>query len=121
MADKSDNQTGYKKPPASHQFKPGQSGNPKGRPKGSKNFSAALNEELPKRMLISENGKRQTVAKVEALAKRLLEKALKGDLKAIALVISSSRLNESDQPEASLISNEDDLALIAAAMKEAKK
>ena len=26
-------QVGYRKPPAAHQFKPGQSGNPKGRPR----------------------------------------------------------------------------------------
>jgi len=30
-------ETGYGKPPKAHQWKPGESGNPKGRPKGSRN------------------------------------------------------------------------------------
>ena len=36
---------GYGKPPASTRFKPGQSGNPKGRPKGANNKKPKLNEE----------------------------------------------------------------------------
>ena len=35
---------GYGKPPSEHTWKPGQSGNPKGRPKGSKNKSTILRE-----------------------------------------------------------------------------
>ena len=33
----SDHKVGYGKPPKAHQWRPGQSGNPKGRPKGSRN------------------------------------------------------------------------------------
>ena len=36
---------GYRKPPAESQFKPGRSGNPRGRPKGARNKLPALNEE----------------------------------------------------------------------------
>jgi hypothetical protein len=36
MADDGDSRVGYKRPPQHSKFKPGQSGNPKGRPKGAK-------------------------------------------------------------------------------------
>ncbi len=37
---------GYRKPPKHTRFKPGQSGNPRGRPKGTKNLKTDLIEEL---------------------------------------------------------------------------
>lgn len=46
----SDPPVGYKKPPVAKQFQPGQSGNPAGRPKGSKNLKSELAEELQERI-----------------------------------------------------------------------
>ena len=37
--DSDDGQVGYRKPPVHTRFKPGQSGNPKGRPKGPRNLA----------------------------------------------------------------------------------
>ena len=37
---------GYKKPPLGTRFRPGKSGNPKGRPKGAKSFDNEVKEEL---------------------------------------------------------------------------
>src|SRR5437868_239041 len=45
---------GYGKPPASTRFKPGQSGNPKGRPRGAKNRRPALHEERLKGIILQE-------------------------------------------------------------------
>lgn len=45
---------GYGKPPQHSRFKPGQSGNPRGRPKGSKNKRPALNEERMKSIIYAE-------------------------------------------------------------------
>ena len=47
MADDRHNDgVGYKRPPKHTQFKPGQSGNPRGRGKNTRNFKTDLVEEL---------------------------------------------------------------------------
>jgi hypothetical protein len=45
---------GYGKPPVATRFKPGKSGNPEGRPKGSKNTVPSLSEERIKKLIIEE-------------------------------------------------------------------
>lgn len=45
---------GYAKPPTTTRFKPGHSGNPKGRPKGSKNKRPSMHEERMKDIILDE-------------------------------------------------------------------
>lgn len=85
---------GYKRPPRGTQFKPGQSGNPKGRPKGAKNLASALKAELETRVVVTESGRQKTITKGEALVKRLVHKALEGDSKAITLLFGEERAND---------------------------
>ena len=73
---------GYGKPPKTHQFKSGQSGNTKGRVKGSKNLMTDLHEELSEKLLITEGGKPRRISKQRALLKALMAKSLKGDSRA---------------------------------------
>jgi hypothetical protein len=76
-------QVGYCRPPVHTRFKPGQSGNPSGRVKGSKNlktlFHQILNEQIP---LIDGNQSKK-VTKAEALMLRLVIGALKGDSRSL--------------------------------------
>lgn len=81
---------GYKKPPVHSRFRHGQSGNPKGRPKGAKGFAAELERELASKMPITENGRRRLVSKRIAMIKTTVAKALKGDLRAVATVLANT-------------------------------
>ena len=58
-----DYEIGYGKPPAGRRFQKGQSGNPRGRPRGSKNLSTLLVEALDKLVVVTENGKRREISK----------------------------------------------------------
>ena len=79
---------GKGRPPLSTRFKPGQSGNPKGRPKGAKGFDTFLYRALEERFEVFEKGKRRSIPAQELMARRLVQLAAKGDMKALAFLIA---------------------------------
>jgi Family of unknown function (DUF5681) len=85
---------GYGRPPKHSQFAKGKSGNPNGRPKGSRNFGLAIEDELDTKIPINENGKRKLITKREAVAKQLVHKAASGDTKAIPILLNEARARE---------------------------
>lgn len=95
----SDYGVGYKKPPKKSQFKPGHSGNKKGRPKGAKNIRTELAEELSERILIKEGGKQKKVSKQRAMIKALMAKSVLGDTKAANTLINMTYRFLGDQNE----------------------
>jgi hypothetical protein len=86
--DKRNGAVGYGRPPVNRQFKPGQSGNPRGRPKGSKNlatmFAEALNEKMKVR---TKDGRTRTLSKQELMVEVMINNAMAGDTKAFATVV----------------------------------
>src|SRR5947207_10144490 len=72
-------EVGFGKPPRSTQFKPGESGNPAGRPRGAKNFATALEGELRAPVIVTENGRRKRISKGQVIAKHIVNKAASGD------------------------------------------
>jgi len=80
-------QVGYKKPPATHQFKKGQSGNPKGRPKGIPSLSELFLREASRMVTIKSGDQVREAPKREALVRRLIDMALQGDLAAARLAL----------------------------------
>lgn len=86
--DHDDDKGGYCRPPKKHRFKKGKSGNPGGRPKGSKGLKTDLKEELASKMTVKIAGKEHTATKQRLALKALTLRAATGDLKAIAQLIS---------------------------------
>lgn len=77
---------GYCKPPRHSRFKPGQSGNPKGRPKAARGFGAELAEELQKTVKVKENGIVRKISKSRFMVKSQVNKAMSGDTRAFQLL-----------------------------------
>jgi hypothetical protein len=77
---KQNSAVGYRRPPVNRQFRPGQSGNPKGRPKGSKNLATTFAEILSRPIKVRDrNGKIRTLSKLEAMIEGITNKAIAGD------------------------------------------
>jgi hypothetical protein len=79
---------GYKRPPRVHQFRPGKSGNPSGRPKGARNFKSDLREELSELVTIREGKRDVQVSKQRALIKSLVAAAIGGNQRAAATMLA---------------------------------
>ena len=97
MARNRDYAVGYKRPPTATQFRPGQSGNPAGRPKGRKNMRTAVREILESEVQVSIGQRKRTVSLLEALVYRLFNSAVAGDLKAIPHALNLARMYDLDE------------------------
>lgn len=86
--------TGYANPPEHTRFKPGQSGNIKGRPKGSKNHLAIAAREFDKQVTATENGRTRKMSKKEIFVTETINRGIKGDKKCADLAYKM--LEESD-------------------------
>ena len=87
-----DYKTGFGKPPKRSQFKPGRSGNLKGRPKGRKNLASIIDAACNEKVRVKDGNGYRTISKIEALVTQLMNKAALGDVKAIKELV---RLYES--------------------------
>lgn len=79
---------GYKQPPTHLQFQPGQSGNPNGRPKGTRNFKSDLRDELSETISFREGNREVSISKQRALIKRLVAAAIEGNARSVATLMS---------------------------------
>lgn len=111
--DDGDDEVGYGKPPRAHQFKPGQSGNPKGRPKGKKNEATMLEELLFRKIKIREGGRERRITLFEGMLRRFAEDLLKGNIKAAAFLFSRYGATSSDDVRQAELSDDDQAVLKA--------
>lgn len=110
-----DYKVGYRKPPKHSQFQPGQSGNPKGRPKGSRNFKSDVLDTLKTPIPVTQDGKKRKVSTQKAALMRLREKALSGDHRALDRLLELARLyNDEEMARTDTSRSPDDEAILEA-------
>ncbi|KQU51539.1 hypothetical protein ASG72_08285 [Bosea sp. Leaf344] len=91
-----DYEVGRGRPPIANRFKPGQSGNPKGRPKGAKNLSTLTLEKLQAKVPVREGGRERRMSKGEIGVTKLVNRfAETGDPK---LYLALVKLSEGNAP-----------------------
>lgn len=81
-------EVGYGKPPKNRRFKPGQSGNASGRPKGRPTLSELLQRETSKLITFKKGDELVRISKAEGLITKLVQMALQGDMGAMRLALS---------------------------------
>ena len=90
-----DYEVGYGRPPKHTRFKPGQSGNPRGRPKGAKSLRSIAQKVLMKHVAVLVEGQRKQMPLLEALLTVQSSIALKGNQRAAAMLLDLQRQLES--------------------------
>ncbi len=85
---KTDYHVGYKRPPFHTRFKPGQSGNPKGRPAGRRNHKTTIERVMNETVSVREGEKTRHMTKFEAMLQAQTVKGMKGDARSTGVVIN---------------------------------
>jgi hypothetical protein len=82
-----DERVGFCRPPVGSQFKPGQSGNPRGRPKGSKGIDQVLRQALERRVPDPRGGRR-TVRMLDIIVDGIVLSAARRDPRMLRLLLT---------------------------------
>jgi hypothetical protein len=90
---------GYGKPPRHTRFKPGRSGNPRGRPKDAKGLKTIVRETMTAKVPVRTVGGEKKMSRMEAVLHKTIELGMKGNPRALMQLIT---LYASAVPEAAL-------------------
>jgi hypothetical protein len=100
MSEKDPHEVGYARPPAATRFRPGQSGNPAGRPKGRKSFQALVQDAADTKIELKMGGKKVNMSMAQAFLQSLFRSALSGNAKVYPLVVELLQRYLDDEMEA---------------------
>jgi hypothetical protein len=94
---------GYGKPPPEHRFRQGQSGNSKGRPRGSVNEATTWKKLLLRTVTITEGGRTRKISMIELLCRKLIEHSLKGNVKTSTFILNrfAAMMSDNSAPDIS--------------------
>lgn len=120
--DSDEYEVGYRKPPLHSRFKPGESGNPRGRTKGTLNFATDLKHTLQTPITLTDPGKKpRKVSTQKAALLRLREKALKGDARSLDRLLDLARIfHTGPTTEPTTVASSDDQAILDAFREEVR-
>jgi uncharacterized protein DUF5681 len=107
---------GHGRPPLHSRFKPGQSGNPKGRAKGSHNLRTIVKQVSNEQILIREGDRLRRMSRMEALVRTIFTRAFKGDPKALGsltVLLRQIGLTESEETTTELVQGAEYAAIVA--------
>lgn len=92
-------EVGYGLPPKQTQFKPGHSGNPKGRPKGTPTLQDLFQREAAKLVSVKTGPNVLKITKADALVRKMIQMAFEGHMPAMRMVWSFLEAANADDPE----------------------
>src|ERR1700690_348457 len=93
-------EVGFGKPPRSTQFRKGVSGNPKGRPKGSRNMKTLFNKVGRESVTVKDNGRSRKLTKQQVIVHRFTNHAMAGPERAARdYLIVSKAFEEPEEGE----------------------
>jgi Family of unknown function (DUF5681) len=110
---------GHCRPPLATRFRPGESGNPRGRPRRKRHLGAVVARALRERITVEEtDGRVRRLSKLEATVKQIVDGATKGDARAtrllFALIKADERaLTEPERERSGALASEADALVIA--------
>jgi hypothetical protein len=120
-----DYSVGYGRPPSASRFKPGVSGNARGRPKGSKNLNTQVTEAMTASISIQEGTKTKRVSMIAGVVLRQLHKALMGDgpaaITVIKMALQLGLLNDSAGNSGEVVLSRDEEQILSELIARTRK
>ena len=97
---KGDSSVGYRRPPRHTQFKPGRSGNPRGRPAGVKSLGDIMRRIVSQKITVTEGGRTRRIPRLEAILRQTASEATRGDFRSRQTILQLAERHGESGPSA---------------------